>query len=41
MDIVISPAWESKISPEAMTLFEEKLAAIQDGSFEVPFDAES
>lgn len=41
MDVVISPAWMDKISPEAMALFEEKLAAIKDGSFTVPFDAES
>jgi basic membrane lipoprotein Med (substrate-binding protein (PBP1-ABC) superfamily) len=41
MDVVINPAWMDKISPEAMALFEEKLAAIKDGSFEVPFDAES
>jgi basic membrane lipoprotein Med (substrate-binding protein (PBP1-ABC) superfamily) len=38
MDVVISPNWEDKIEPEAMAKFEEQLAAIQDGTFEVPYD---
>jgi len=41
MDVVISPNWEDKISPEAMAKYEEQLAAIQDGSFEVPYDDQS
>jgi basic membrane protein A and related proteins len=41
MDIVISPKWMDQISDEAMSLFEEKFAAIKDGSFTVPYDAES
>ena len=39
--VVISPNWEDKISPEAMARYEEQLAAIQDGSFEVPYDDKS
>jgi simple sugar transport system substrate-binding protein len=41
MEVLISPNWMDKISDEAMALFEEKLAAIKDGSFTVPYDAES
>ena len=41
MDVVISPAWEDKISDEAMAKYEEQLAAIKDGSFEVPYDDKS
>lgn len=38
MDVVISPSWKDKISPEAMKLFDEKLAAIKAGTFTVPFN---
>lgn len=38
MEVVISPAWKGKISPEAMKMFDEKLAAIKAGTFTVPFN---
>lgn len=38
MDVVVSPGWKDKISPEAMKLFDEKLAAIKAGTFTVPFN---
>ncbi|MFT3853730.1 MAG: BMP family protein [Ilumatobacteraceae bacterium] len=41
MAVVISPAWKDKISAEAMAKFDEKLAAIKDGSFTVPYDDKS
>ena len=41
MEVVINPAWEDKVSAEAMTTYEEQLAAIMDGSFEVPYDDKS
>ena len=41
MEVVISPNWADKISDEAMATYEEQLAAIQDGSFEVPYDDQS
>ena len=41
MSVVISPAWEDRISDEGMAAFEAALASIEDGSFTVPFDAES
>ena len=41
MDVVISPGWKDKISDEAMAEYEEQLAAIKDGSFEVPYDDKS
>lgn len=41
MEVVINPAWEDKISAEAMAKYEEQLAAIRDGSFEVPYDDQS
>jgi basic membrane protein A and related proteins len=41
MEVVISPEWIDQISAEAMATYEEQLAAIQDGSFEVPYDDQS
>ena len=41
MSIVISPNWADRISPEGMAAFEEALASIEDGSFEVPYDDKS
>ena len=41
MEVVISPNWADKISPDAMARYEEQLAAIKDGSFEVPYDDQS
>ncbi len=41
MDIVIDPDDADDISPEAMELYETRLAEIQDGSFTVPFVAEA
>ena len=41
MEVVISPEWEAKISAEAMAKYEDQLAAIQDGRFEVPYDDKS
>ena len=41
MSVVISPAWEDRISDEGMAAFDAALASIEDGSFTVPFDAES
>ena len=35
MSIAVSPDWE--IPAETMARYEERLAGIQDGSFEVPF----
>lgn len=40
-DVVISPNWEDRVSEEAMTVFEERLAQIRDGSFDVPYDDKS
>jgi basic membrane lipoprotein Med (substrate-binding protein (PBP1-ABC) superfamily) len=40
LEIVIDPADEASISDEAMALFEQRLAEIQSGEFEVPFIAE-
>jgi basic membrane protein A len=36
MDVVINPAREDEIPGDVMALYEERLAAIQDGTFEVP-----
>jgi basic membrane protein A and related proteins len=36
MEVVVNPAREGDIADEAMARYEEQLAAIQDGSFEVP-----
>ena len=41
MEVVINPAWEDKISADAMATYETQLAAIMDGSFEVPYDDKS
>ena len=41
MEVVINPAWKDKISAAAMTEYESQLAAIKDGSFEVPYDDKS
>ncbi len=41
MDLVISDAWADQIPADTLALFEERLAAIQDGSFEVPFVPEA
>jgi basic membrane lipoprotein Med (substrate-binding protein (PBP1-ABC) superfamily) len=41
MDVVISPDHAADISPEAMTMYEQRLAEIRDGSFEVPYDDKS
>ena len=41
MEVVINPARADDISAEGMAAYEAALASIQDGSFEVPFDAES
>jgi len=41
MDVVINPKWADKISADAMAKYTEKLAAIKDGSFEVPYDDKS
>jgi basic membrane lipoprotein Med (substrate-binding protein (PBP1-ABC) superfamily) len=41
MEVVISPTWEDQISAEGMAAYEAALASIEDGSFTVPFDAES
>jgi len=41
MDVVISPNWQDRISDEAMARYEERLAQIRDGSFEVPYDDQS
>lgn len=40
ISVVINPMWEDKISPEAMTLFEERQAAMLDGSYTVEFVGE-
>jgi basic membrane protein A and related proteins len=40
MSVVINPAIEADISAEAMTLFEEREAAMADGSYVVEFDGE-
>jgi basic membrane lipoprotein Med (substrate-binding protein (PBP1-ABC) superfamily) len=37
MDIVINPAWKSKISAEAMALYDKKLAEIKSGTFTIPY----
>jgi basic membrane lipoprotein Med (substrate-binding protein (PBP1-ABC) superfamily) len=37
MSVVISPSWRDQIDPDAMATFEERQAAITDGSFTVPF----
>ncbi|MDA3039487.1 MAG: BMP family protein, partial [Actinomycetota bacterium] len=37
LEVVIDEADAAKISPEAMALFEERLAELEAGSFEVPF----
>ena len=41
MDVVMSPGAEARISQEALDLFEQRLAEIQDGSFAVPFVGEN
>lgn len=41
MDVVISPDHTADISPEAMALYEQRLAEIRDGTFEVPYDDKS
>jgi basic membrane lipoprotein Med (substrate-binding protein (PBP1-ABC) superfamily) len=41
MDVVISPNWVDKISPDAMALYEQRLEEIQAGTFEVPYDDKS
>lgn len=41
MSMAISPQWEAEIPAETMALFDERLAEIQDGSFEVPFIPEA
>jgi basic membrane lipoprotein Med (substrate-binding protein (PBP1-ABC) superfamily) len=41
MDVVITPAWKDKISPDAMAKFTSQLAAIKSGSFQVPYDDKS
>ncbi|WP_395105392.1 BMP family protein [Actinomadura sp. SCN-SB] len=38
MDVVISPNWKSKISPSAMSQYEQKLAAIKNGTLTVPYN---
>lgn len=40
MSVVINPAAESSISPEALALFEEREAEMRDGSYVVEFDGE-
>jgi basic membrane protein A and related proteins len=40
MSVVINPAIEADISAEAMALFEEREAAMADGSYVVEFDGE-
>jgi basic membrane lipoprotein Med (substrate-binding protein (PBP1-ABC) superfamily) len=40
MTVVVNPAAESQIAPEALALFEEREAAMSDGSFAVEFVAE-
>jgi basic membrane lipoprotein Med (substrate-binding protein (PBP1-ABC) superfamily) len=37
MDIAVNPVWQSKIPADVMKTYQEKLAAIQAGTFEVPF----
>ena len=37
MDVVINPAWKDKLPADVVTKFDTQLAAIKDGSFEVPF----
>jgi basic membrane protein A and related proteins len=41
MEVVISPEWIDQIPAEVMATYDEQLAAIQDGSFEVPYDDQS
>ncbi|MDY7102704.1 MAG: BMP family protein [Actinomycetota bacterium] len=41
MEVVISPNWSSEIPEDTMALFEERLAEIQAGEFEVPFVPEA
>ena len=41
MDVLISPGGEGRISQEALDLFDQRLAEIQDGSFVVPFVGEN
>jgi basic membrane protein A and related proteins len=41
MDVVVSPDHAAGISAEAMALYEQRLAEIRDGSFEVPYDDKS
>lgn len=38
MDVVISPEWKSKISPEAMAVFDKKLADMKSGALTIPFN---
>jgi basic membrane lipoprotein Med (substrate-binding protein (PBP1-ABC) superfamily) len=37
MDIAINPAWTSKIPADVQKAYESKLAAINAGSFQVPY----
>ncbi|GAA4705659.1 BMP family protein [Phytohabitans rumicis] len=37
MDVVINPAWQSKIPAAVMTTYEQKLADVKSGAFTVPF----
>jgi len=41
MDVVISPGKESSVSAQAMELYDQRLAEIQDGTFVVPFVGEN
>jgi basic membrane protein A len=41
MDVVISPEWVDEIPADVMATYDEQLAAIRDGSFEVPYDDQS
>lgn len=41
MSMVISPQWADQIPEETMALYEQRLAEIQDGTFEVPYVPEA
>jgi len=38
MDVVISPSWKAKITPDAMAQFDKKLAEVKSGAFTVPYN---
>ena len=41
MDVVINPAWQDRISAEAMATYEQKLADIRSGAFDGPDERRS